>query len=57
MIIVYATTTALKIIDVPTRKDRHVSCGVGKYILASLIGARKAFGKELIDIYANFIGK
>ena len=57
MIILYATTTAWKIIDVPIRKYKHVSHGVGKYIIATLNGAKKAVGKDLLELYGKFIGK
>ena len=45
MTIVYATTTTWKIIDVPVSKDKHVSCGVGQYMIASITGARKEVRK------------
>ena len=57
MPIFYSTTTAWKIIDVPIRKYKHVSHGVGQYIIASLIGVRKVVGKDLPKLYGNFIGK
>ena len=51
MTIVYATKTAWNIIDVPIMKDKHVSCGVGQYIIASLTNSRKEVGKELPKLY------
>ena len=57
MTIVYATTTAWKIIDVLVRKDKHVSRGVGQYIIASLTSARNVVGKDLPELYGKSIGK
>ena len=56
MMIFYVATTAWKIIDVSIRKDKHVSHGVGQYIIASLTSARKAVGKDLPKLYRKFIG-
>ena len=47
MTIVYKATIAWKIIDVPNRKDKHVSCGVGQYMIAILTGAIKVVGNDL----------
>ena len=57
MTIVYVTTTACKIIDVLVWKDKHVGCGVGKYIIPSSIGTAKEVGKFLLELYGKFIGK
>ena len=52
-----ATTIAWKIIDVLVRKDKHVSSGVGQYIIPSLTGAIKVVGKVLLELYGKFIIK
>ena len=57
MTIVYATIIAGKIIDVPIRKDKKVRHGVGQYIIAILTSAKKVVGKDLSELYVNFIGK
>ena len=57
MTIIYATTIAWKIIDVPTRKDKDVGRDVGQYIIPSLTSATKAIGKDLPELYGKFIGK
>ena len=57
MKIFYATTTAWKIIDVLVWKDKHVSHGVGQYIIVSLTDARKEVAKDLPELYVTFIGK
>ena len=56
MTIVYTTKTTWKIIYVLIRKDKHAIHGVGQYMIESLIGARKEVGKELLELYAKFIG-
>ena len=48
MTIIYVETTASKIIDVLYRKDKHVRHGVGKYMIASLTGAREVVIKDLL---------
>jgi hypothetical protein len=51
MTIVYAVKTTRKIIGVPIRKDKHVSPGVGQYIIPSIIGATKTIGPRTFRSY------
>jgi hypothetical protein len=52
--IVYAETTSWKIIYIIVRKDKHVSHGVGKYMIASLTGARKGSWKGPSRLICKF---